>query len=220
MDSLLLGRRVRLRLFEANDVEAVFAYAGSHLVTRYLEWEPHRTRADSARFIAASRRRLADGFAIFAVERTDSGEVLGACELRVVDHIHRIGEIGYALAPPFWGQGYNVDAGSLLLDYGFAGLQLLRIQGMCDIDNRRSFRTMEKLGMVRERILPRYRWRDGRYSDRFLYGILWREWARQCSARERAERRSEAVAIGAVACSTYLSSHSRGSALGLRTGDG
>ena len=186
MDSLLCGSRVRLRSFESSDVQGVFAYASSALVTRYLEWQPHRSLEESANFIANARRRAAQGCSSFAIEHGSNGLILGSCELRIIDPIHRVGEIGYALAPRYWGQGYNVEAGALLLDYGFAGLHLLRMQGLCDVDNRRSFRTMEKLGMVRERLLPRYRWRDGRYVDRYVYSILWREWARLAGARERA----------------------------------
>jgi [ribosomal protein S5]-alanine N-acetyltransferase len=186
-ESLLVGRRVCLRPFEPSDVEGVFAYASSPLVTRYLEWEPHRSLADSARFIATIRGRAAEGCTSFAIEQRETGAVLGSCELRIIDSIHRVGEIGYALAPHFWGQGYNIEAGTLLLEYGFAGLHLLRIQGLCDVDNRRSFRTMEKLGMVRERLLPRYRWRDNHYVDRYIYGILWREWARRAASRERTD---------------------------------
>ena len=189
MDALLVGDRVRLRPFEPSDIQGVFDYASSPLVTRYLEWEPHRTLADSARFIEASRRRAAEGGCTsLAIEHLLNGQILGAGEIRIVDSIHRVGEIGYALAPRFWGQGYNVEAGVLLLDYGFAGLHLLRIQGLCDVDNRPSFRTLEKLGMVRERLLPRYRIREGRHVDRYLYSILWREWARLAAARVRSER--------------------------------
>ena len=186
-DSLLVGRRVRLRPFEDSDVEGVFAYASDSSVTRYLEWQPHRSLADSQRFITAAKRRVAEGCTTFAIEHRSSETVLGACELRIVDPIHRVGEMGYALAPSYWGQGYNTEAGALLLDYGFGALHLLRIQGLCDVDNRRSFRTMEKLGMVRERLLPRFRWRDGHYVDRYLYSILWREWAKLSAVRERAE---------------------------------
>jgi ribosomal-protein-alanine N-acetyltransferase len=185
MQAYLVGRRVRLRPFESSDVDGVFEYASHPLVTRYLEWQPHASRVDSARFIDACRRRAGEGCSSFAVEEVMSGVLLGACEIRIVDRVHRVGEIGYALAPRHWGRGYNVEAGAVLLDYGFAGLHLLRIQGLCDVDNRRSFRTMEKLGMVRERLLPRYRWRDGRYVDRYLYSILWREWARRSAARAR-----------------------------------
>jgi ribosomal-protein-alanine N-acetyltransferase len=190
MDSLLVGRRIRLRPFEISDAEGVFGYASSPLVTRYLEWAPHKTVADSARFIVTARGRSGEGCSTFAIEDRASGALLGSCELRVVDAIHRVAEIGYALAPRYWGQGYNVEAGELLLDFGFAGLHLLRVQGLCDVDNRRSVRTMEKLGMVRERLLPRYRWRDGRQVDRYIYSILWREYARLAAAREREETRA------------------------------
>lgn len=115
----------------------------------------------------------------FAVEHLQTGRVIGAFEVRIVDPVRRVGEIGYSLARAYWGQGYNLEAGRLLLEYGFGDLRLLRIQALCDVANRRSYRTMEKLGMVRERVLSRSRLRKDGYVDCYLYGILWREWARR-----------------------------------------
>jgi ribosomal-protein-alanine N-acetyltransferase len=99
-----------------------------------------------------------------------------------------VGEIGYTLARTYWGQGFNVEAGRLVLQYGFNEMALRRIQAVCDIDNRRSFRTMEKLGMTRERMLPGVLTATGRRADRFVYSILRREWDRQ-NAWGRGERR-------------------------------
>ena len=55
-----------------------------------------------------------------------------------------------------------MEAGTLLLEYGFKHLGLRRIQAVCDTANRRSYRTMEKLGMVRERCIAGDRMADGR----------------------------------------------------------
>ena len=71
----------------------------------------------------------------------------------------------------------------LLIDYGFTHIGLRRIQGVCDTANRRSYRTMEKLGMVRERVVPAVHTNNSRTNDRFVYSILRREWERRVLPR-------------------------------------
>jgi len=155
----------------------VFAYASDPEITRYVDWEPHRTTADSAAYI---RRCLAarDTIYTFAIELREIGRVIGAVDLRTASRLWRIGEIGYTVARPYWGQGYNIEAGALLINFGFQTLALRRIQAICDVANRRSYRTMEKLGMVREMILYRARFQNGRPIDRYRYSIRRREWER------------------------------------------
>ncbi len=178
------GERIRLRSFARSDAADVFAYASDPDVSRYLDWLPHRSLLESERFVDHCLRQPPAVLLPFAVEDMASAHVVGSFEIRVVDAIRRIGEIGYALARPYWGRGYNLEAGRLLLDHAFAELHMLRVQAVCDVENRRSYRTMEKLGMVRERVLPRYRRRSGTYVDSYLYGLLWREWANLCSAAQ------------------------------------
>ncbi|MFQ5665388.1 MAG: GNAT family N-acetyltransferase [Candidatus Binatia bacterium] len=174
----LCSGRVRLRNFRPEDIDDVFSYASDPLVTRYAGWEPHRSPYDSMTYI---RRCLADdwGPVTFAVEYVPEGRVIGVVDIRIISRLWGVGEIGYTLGRRYWGQGLNVEAGRLLIEYGFQSLGLRRIQAVCDTDNRRSYRTMEKLGMVRERVVPRAIIRNGRPVDRFVYSILRREWMRR-----------------------------------------
>ncbi len=173
----LRNGRIRLRNFTPEDIDDVFAYASDPLVTRNAGWEPHRSPYDSMAYI---RRCLADdwGPITFAIEHMSESRVIGVVDIRILSRLWGLGEIGYTLARGYWGQGFNVDAGRLLLEYGFNDLGLRRIQAVCDTSNRRSYRTMEKLGMVRERLIPRARIENGRPVDRFVYSILRREWQR------------------------------------------
>jgi ribosomal-protein-alanine N-acetyltransferase len=166
-----------LRSFSLTDVEAVFAYAADPEITRYVEWDPHRNRRDSALYIRRCMEEH-DGLRTFAVELCDIGRVIGAIDLRLVSRIWRVGEIGYTIARPYWGQGLNVEASRLAINYGFLVLAMRRIQAICDVANRRSYRTMEKLGMIRDMILYRARFEHGRPIDRYRYSIRRREWER------------------------------------------
>jgi ribosomal-protein-alanine N-acetyltransferase len=174
----LCSEHLRLRDFCPEDIDDVFRYASDPLVTRFAGWEPHRSPYDSMAYI---QRCLGDdwGPITFAVEHRAEGHVIGAVDIRIVSRMWGLGEIGYTLSRRYWGQGLNVEAGRLLLDYGFRDLGLRRIQAVCDTDNRRSYRTMEKLGMVRERIIHHALTRNGFPVDRFVYSMLRREWERR-----------------------------------------
>ena len=174
----LRSQRLRLRDFRPEDIDDVFDYASDPVVTRYAGWEPHRSPYDSMAYI---QRCLADdwGPISFAVEHVPESRVIGVVDIRILSRLWGIGEIGYTFSRRYWGQGFNVEAGHLLLDYGFQGLRLRRIQAVCDTSNRRSYRTMEKLGMIRERVIPNVRVYGGRTVDRFVYSVMRREWERR-----------------------------------------
>jgi ribosomal-protein-alanine N-acetyltransferase len=174
----LQGERVRLRDLRLEDVGDVYAYASDQLVARSAGWKPHRTLHDSRAYI---ERCLHHSWApiTFAVELVDERRVIGVVDIRIVDRLWGVGEIGYTLARRGWGRGFNVEAGTLLIDYGFRQLGLSRIRAVCDIGNRRSYRTMEKLGMIREGVIPRTASRPGCPVDRFVYSVIYREWQRR-----------------------------------------
>ena len=175
----LIGERVLLREFRLQDVEDVFAYASDPEVAQHMEWAPHRdtdaTRAFLTTCIDAYERRI---WYPLALERRETGRVVGSFDMRIVSAGHRVGEIGYVLAQSQWGQGVNLEANRLLLAFGFDDIGLNRIQCTCNVENRRSYRTLEKLGLSREGTLREYRIEKGVARDKYMYAILASEWRR------------------------------------------
>ncbi len=58
-------------------------------------------------------------------------------------------EIGWRLAPQFWGRGHATEAAEAILAYGFRTLGLPEIVSFTALGNARSFAVMERLGMRR-----------------------------------------------------------------------
>jgi RimJ/RimL family protein N-acetyltransferase len=56
-------------------------------------------------------------------------------------------EIGWRLGRPFWGHGYATEAARAALRFGFVERNLDRIISIRHVDNLRSLRVMEKLGV-------------------------------------------------------------------------
>ena len=171
----LVGPRVLLRPFALADVPAVLAYASDPEVTRHLQWDAYDDPATAASFI---RSTLGGGETWFAraILLRETEAVIGGADLRVVSPPDRRAELGYGLARAYWGCGYATEAAGLLVRFGFERLGLMRIQAACAVENERSMRTLERLGMRREGRLAQYRWKAGAARDLYLYAITRADW--------------------------------------------
>ena len=171
--------RLRLRPFTLDDLDALYAIQSRPDVMRYLYGEP-RSRAE-ARDVLATRAQHPtiekEGDRLFlAMERRDSGAVIGDVSLRWLSAKHKQGEIGFVLHPDHHGQGYGREAAVEMLRLGFAGLGLHRIIGRCDARNDASARLMERLRMRREAHFRENEFFKGEWADEYVYALLATEW--------------------------------------------
>jgi RimJ/RimL family protein N-acetyltransferase len=113
---------------------------------------------------------------VLAVERRDSGALIGDVNLRWLSAEHQQGEIGFVLHPDHHGQGFAREAATEMLRLGFEGLGLHRIIGRCDARNVASARLMERLGMRREAYLRENERVKGEWCDEYVYAMLALEW--------------------------------------------
>jgi RimJ/RimL family protein N-acetyltransferase len=112
-----------------------------------------------------------------AVERRDTGAVIGSVNLFWLSAEHRQGEIGFVFHPDHQGQGFAREAAIEILRLGFEGLELHRMIGRCDARNAASARLMERLGMRQEAHLHQNEFIKGEWCDELVYAMLATEWA-------------------------------------------
>lgn len=123
-------------------------------VTRYLTWRPHRSRDDTAAYIARCIATPPDDTRIYVLTGRDDGVLLGAFDLRR-PAAHRL-EFGYALARSWWGQGLMTEALTEVARWAISQPTVVRIGAACDVKNLGSARVMEKAGLIREGLLHRW----------------------------------------------------------------
>lgn len=90
-------------------------------------------------------------FGLWAVEVKSTKTFAWFIGLLVPDfeaHFTPCVEIGWRLAYPFWGQGYATEGARAVLDFAFNVAQLDEVVSMTTIENLKSRRVMEKLGMT------------------------------------------------------------------------
>jgi ribosomal-protein-alanine N-acetyltransferase len=82
------------------------------------------------------------------------------------------GEISYNVLRSRWRQGVMAEVLPTLLDYGFGGLGLHRIEATVTPGNLASAALLERFGFQREATLRDYAFWKGRYWDQWLYAQI------------------------------------------------
>jgi ribosomal-protein-alanine N-acetyltransferase len=89
-------------------------------------------------------------------------------------------EIGFGIPEiSAQGKGYAQEAVDLLVDYLFAGYPVERIMAFTDQENIPAQRVLEKNGFQQEGKLRRSMFRNGKWCDLFIYGILRQEFYKE-----------------------------------------
>ncbi|MBA3448706.1 MAG: GNAT family N-acetyltransferase [Pseudaminobacter sp.] len=123
---------------------------------RVMEFFPfRRDRAQSDAVMDGMREEiLVNGFGWSAAEIAETGQCIGFVGLHAaeIDTIAPAGalEIGWRLAPEFWGRGYVTEAATALLDFAFGQLGRDEIISFAAWNNDRSTAVMERLGLRRD----------------------------------------------------------------------
>jgi RimJ/RimL family protein N-acetyltransferase len=149
--TVLQTERLTLRGWRDDDLDALAAINADPEVMRYIMDGAVRDRRASA----AALQRMMDGwteqgFGLFAVEIRETGVLAGWAGLAVPAFLPEVlpaVEIGWRLGRRCWGHGYATEAAAAALRFGFADLGLDRVISIRHVDNARSRRVMEKLGL-------------------------------------------------------------------------
>ena len=171
--------RLTLRRFSLEDVDDVHAYANDEEWQRYLAPLPYPyERVHAEQFVAESFLKDWKSKPAFAIVLGDT--VIGAINL-AINKKTQIAEMGYAVARKHWGNGYGSEAALAVLNWSFETYCLAKVCAFANVDNRRSWRVMERIGMTREGVLRGETPHGGdpdRREDVAYYGILREEWER------------------------------------------
>jgi RimJ/RimL family protein N-acetyltransferase len=145
----LRTERLRLRGWTDADLDPYAALNADPEVAEFLAMP--LDRAESAAMIDRIRTHWrSHGFGLFAVERLRDGELLGFAGVTTLAWApDPVPEIGWRLARQAWGKGYATEAAREAMRFAFEDLRMPELVSYTHVDNIRSRRVMEKLGMAR-----------------------------------------------------------------------
>ena len=167
----LQGSTFCLRSWQPGDEAALVKYGNNLNVSRYLadRFPYPYTLADAENWIAfVSKQNPVLTFAIDV-----DGEAAGGIGLEPrPDERRKTVHIGYWLAEPFWGRQIVSEATKLVVEYGFATLDIVRIESVVYHPNTASMRVLEKAGFVKEGVSRKAIFKNGEFYDEHIYGLV------------------------------------------------
>ena len=144
--------RLLLRPLQPDDGDAFAAMNADARVMEFFPATLSRTESNALldRIMA---HQAAHGFSLMAVIEKDSGLFCGFTGLLTADFAVPFCpavEIGWRFAHAAWGRGLGPEAAQACLAYGFSELHLSEIISFTAMQNFRSIRVMEKIGLQRD----------------------------------------------------------------------
>lgn len=179
----LVGKRVALRPLEEGDLERCVRWMNDPEVRTFLgNQHPRNLRAQRERWLKMydSQTEM-----ILAITLRRGGRHIGICGLHRIDSINRNTELGITIGEKAaWGRGYGEDVLNCLLRHAFETLNLHRVFLRCDAFNARGIACYKKCGFREEGRSREDAFREGRYHDTLIMGILRSEWAARGKSRK------------------------------------
>ncbi len=168
--------RLRLRRFHQGDLESFLTYRNHPEVARYQSWV-RWSRDQGIDFIEDQQRVEPGDFAHwfqYAIELTETGELIGDCGLCVKINRPRTAEIGFSVAPAHQRKGLAREAVEAVVDHAVNDLGVERIIAVAMKGNDRSAALLRHLGM---RHGPPLRvWFKGEWSAELRFAVDDEEW--------------------------------------------
>jgi len=149
--------RLRLRLFNYNDIQVMFELGTDPEIIRYAEPEPLKD-------LQEARQRLEEGplsdyekygYGRFAVELKETGKVIGFCGIKYIEEID-LPEVGYRYLTKYWGRGIGTEAARVCVEFARDDLKIKKLVALIIPENTASIRVAEKLGMTKGPLIHVY----------------------------------------------------------------
>jgi RimJ/RimL family protein N-acetyltransferase len=113
------------------------------------------------------------------VFKNEGGVPVGMSGITAINSTFRNGEFYIFINPDMQGLGAGKAITAWMLEYGFQTLGLNKIYLYVDGDNHSAVGLYLKLGFVKEGHLREHRFKNGKFHDKLVYGILKKDWLTQ-----------------------------------------
>lgn len=167
--------RLILRRFELSDAKEMFDNYTSHeKVTAYLTWKPHKSVEDTKKYlteVVLPAYQKLDCYR-WAIVLKENGQVIGVIDASLSVDKNKKAQLGWVIGDKYWGRGIMPEAGKAVLQYLF-NIGYERIEAIHFVDNKKSGRVMQKIGMKHEGTLRKFHIdANGKLIDCEMYSII------------------------------------------------
>ncbi|HMO59002.1 MAG TPA: GNAT family N-acetyltransferase [Roseiflexaceae bacterium] len=148
---VLESERLFLRAHTPDDSADVLRIMSNPQVIRYFGSLPMKSADEAAQRIERINESFRSQSGIrWAICIRGKNQLIGSLGYWRLITEHKRAEIGYELAPEWWGQGIMPEAMRAILHYGFTAMDLHSVEAQIHPANHGSRRVLEKLGFEQE----------------------------------------------------------------------
>ena len=140
-------------------------------VARFQSWD-RWTQQDSdalIRQMLITRPDMPGSWYQFGVALRNSNDLIGDCGFRAPADCHDQAEIGFTLAPAYWGQGYAREAVAALAEWLFTVRRKKRLFAVVDGRNFRSHALLRGIHFERNPKYDRWVWFKGGFTPEAVF---------------------------------------------------
>lgn len=141
--------RLLVRPWSVSEAARCFEIYSDPRVTEFLGGSPPVSIEEQRERIRGISLRYADRpeFGLCAIVEKKSQQIVGSSLLKLLPDSN-LYEVGWHLAPEYWGQGYASESGRGAIDFAFLRMGLAAVYAVVNPENTRSLRVCERLGMT------------------------------------------------------------------------
>ena len=171
------GEKVKLREYKKEDIRKAQKYMNDPEIKKLLNSNiPYPITFEDEERWYESLRATKDTYN-FAIETLEDNQYIGGCGINKIDWKNSVLIIGIFIGDKeYWNKGYGTDAINILIRFIFEQMNIRKIKLQVFSFNERAIRAYEKCGFKREGVLRQEIFRDGRYHDEIIMGLLRQEY--------------------------------------------
>ena len=173
---MIKGKIVGLRAVEEKDLEQLLEWRNRPEYRKFFR-EYREINFESQKRWFESKVISDEHTRMFSIVDIKTGQLLGACGLCYIDWPNRCADFSIYIGKDnlYIDDTFAVEAGELLIKYGFEELNLHRLWcEIYDIDDNKKL-LFDNLGFVQEALHKETHWTEGKWVDSLYYRLIRKE---------------------------------------------
>ncbi|TFD93627.1 GNAT family N-acetyltransferase [Jeotgalibacillus sp. R-1-5s-1] len=165
--------RLKLTMMSEEYVDPYFEIMSNDEVTKFYGMDSLKHKDDAEKIISSMKNTYESKRGIrWGMVLKETGEFVGTLGLNNLNIPGKRAEIGYELAPAYWGQGMTSEAVKEVLRYSFYELGLYRVGAVTYPQNEASIQLLKRLGFEQEGLLRGYLYQNEQSHDAVVFSLL------------------------------------------------
>lgn len=170
--AFLIGKKIYLRGLEEQDLTNLQKWLCDSEITKLLFQGDRPLNLDHMKQEFYTKINDKNEI-VFAIMTKSNNKHIGWAGLYEINWPSRNAEVRFFIGDKtYWKKGLATDTVSLLVDYAFSKLNLHRIFGGANKENKGSIQVFKKLKFKQEGIIKEGYFRNGKYYDLVTFGLI------------------------------------------------